>query len=139
MLEAAPISDFIVTATANKNVVGAAHLAVMKDHCVLANSGHFNVEINVAAEHLAAAEGHPSAVMDMSFAIQALRNHGRLTRAVHDVPKHTDAAVARSKLAAPGVCIDELTSEARQVRFSIAPDRRPRAKLQGLVRIPSIT
>jgi len=151
--EAAKISDFIVTATGNKNVVGAAHLEVAKDGCVLANSGHFNVEIDIAAlealavsksrprEHveeyrlcdgrslrllaqgrlvnLAAAEGHPSAVMDMSFANQALcaeylvQRRGGLASAVHGVPREIDGEVARLKLAALGIAIDALTAEQR--------------------------
>jgi adenosylhomocysteinase len=123
----------------------------MKDGCVLANAGHFNVEINIAAlealatrktlpranveeyhlrdgrtlrllaegrlVNLAAAEGHPSAVMDMSFANQALcaeyfvRQRGRLAAAVHEVPPEIDREVARLKLAAMGVRIDTLTAE----------------------------
>ena len=150
---AAPISDFIVTATGDKNVVDAAHLALAKDGCVLANSGHFNVEINIPAlekmavsrrrarenveeyrladgrrlrllaegrlVNLAAAEGHPSSVMDMSFANQALcapylvQNRGKLAPAVHDVPAAIDREVARLKLASMGVAIDELTTEQR--------------------------
>jgi adenosylhomocysteinase len=149
--EAASIADFIVTATGNKGVIGAAHLAVMKDGCVLANAGHFKVEIDVPAlealaasksqprdnveeyrfgdgrrlrllaegrlVNLAAAEGHPSAVMDMSFANQALcaeyfvRNRGQLPSGVHDVPSEIDREVIRIKLAALGVAIDTLTPE----------------------------
>jgi adenosylhomocysteinase len=150
---AAPVSDFIVTASGDKNVVDAAHLALAKDGCVLANSGHFNVEINIPAlekmavskrrarenveeyrladgrrlrvlaegrlVNLAAAEGHPSSVMDMSFANQALcapylvQNRGKLAPAVHDVPAAIDREVARLKLAAMGVAIDALTAEQR--------------------------
>ncbi len=153
--DAARIADFVVTATGGKNVVGARHLAVMKDGCVLANSGHFNVEIDIPAlallarettvpranvqeyrlhdgrtlrllaegrlVNLAAAEGHPSAVMDMSFANQALcaehfvRNRGRLEAAVHDVPVGIDREVARLKLEAMGVRIDALSAE--QTRY----------------------
>lgn len=149
--DAARIADFIVTATGDKNVVDARHLAVMKDGCVLANAGHFNVEINIAAlealalrktvpranveeyrmrdgrtlrllaegrlVNLAAAEGHPSAVMDMSFANQALcaehfvGQRSRLAPAVHEVPPEIDREVARLKLAAMGVRIDALTAE----------------------------
>jgi len=134
-------------------VVGARHLAVAKDGCVLANSGHFNVEIDIAAlealaasksrprEHveeyrlrdgrrlrllaqgrlvnLAAAEGHPSAVMDMSFANQALcaerlvRQRGALAPGVHGVPPEIDHEVSRLKLAALGVAIDALTDAQR--------------------------
>jgi len=153
LAEAAEISDFIVTATGNKNVVCASHLEVMKDGCVLANSGHFNVEIDITAleaqcvskshprEHveeyrlrdgrtlrllaegrlvnLAAAEGHPAAVMDMSFANQALcaehlvRCRGGLKEGVHAVPSEIDREVARLKLAALGVAVDALTPDQR--------------------------
>jgi adenosylhomocysteinase len=149
LTEAAAISDFIVTATGDKHVVDAPHLAVMKDGCILANSGHFNVEINIPAlealaadrqrvrEHvdeyrlkdgrvlrllaqgrlvnLAAAEGHPSTVMDMSFANQVLcvqhlvAHRGTLENAVHPVPVEIDQTVAREKLAAMGIHIDTLT------------------------------
>jgi len=155
LLEAAAQSDFIVTATGDKHVVDRAHLEVMQDGCVLANSGHFNVEINIPAleslatgrdrprthvetyrladgrrihllaegrlVNLAAAEGHPSAVMDMSFANQVLAavylaEHGReLEHAVHAVPAELDREVARLKLAAMRIGIDALTPE--QVRY----------------------
>jgi adenosylhomocysteinase len=151
MLEAAAISDFIVTATGNKKVVDQPHFAVMKDGCLLANSGHFNVEINIPAlesmalekqqprlyvdkyvlsgnrtihllaegrlVNLAAAEGHPSAVMDMSFANQALcaayicNNKGRLENTVHPVPEEIDTEIARMKLLAMKISIDTLTEE----------------------------
>lgn len=154
LIEAARIADFIVTATGDKHVVDAEHLAVAKDGCVLANAGHFNVEINLPAleamstgktrprpsveeyrledgrrlrllaegrlVNLAAAEGHPSAVMDMSFANQVLAvchlaAHGRaLPPAVHPVPAELDAEVARRKLAALGIGIDQLTAEQRR-------------------------
>ena len=148
---AAACSDFIVTATGDKHVVDSAHFSVMKDGCVLANSGHFNVEINIPAlealaveQHrprpnvteyrlvdgrrirllaegrlvnLAAAEGHPAAVMDMSFANQALcvahlfAQRGRLEPRVHSVPQEIDTQVAGLKLAAMGITIDTLTNE----------------------------
>jgi adenosylhomocysteinase len=151
LLEAAAESDFIVTATGDKHVVDRVHLEVMKDGCVLANSGHFNVEINIPAleslatnrqqprthvdtyrladgrrihllaegrlVNLAAAEGHPSAVMDMSFANQVLAavylaaREQRLDNAVHPVPADIDAEVARLKLAAMHIGIDTLTGE----------------------------
>ena len=154
LIEAARIADFIVTATGDKHVVDAEHLAVAKDGCVLANAGHFNVEINLPAleamstgktrprpsveeyrledgrrlrllaegrlVNLAAAEGHPSAVMDMSFANQVLAvrhlaAHDRsLPPAVHPVPAELDAEVARRKLAALGIDIDQLTAEQRR-------------------------
>ncbi len=151
LTEAAPLSDFIVTASGDKHVVDEAHLALMKDGCVLANSGHFNVEINIPAlealsiekhrprpaveeyilrdgrrlrllaegrlVNLAAAEGHPSAVMDMSFANQVLcavhlaTRGSRLENGVHKVPGELDQEVARLKLAAMQVGIDQLTEE----------------------------
>jgi adenosylhomocysteinase len=149
IIEAAAVSDFIVTATGDKHVVDKAHLEVMKDGCVLANSGHFNVEINIPAleamaagrerprasvdeyhladgrrlcllaegrlVNLAAAEGHPSAVMDMSFANQVLcavylaRQAGKLDNRVHNVPADIDGEVAALKLAAMNMAIDTLT------------------------------
>lgn len=151
LLEAARLADFIITATGDKHVVDQTHLEVMKDGCVLANSGHFNVEINIPAleemaverhrprpsvdeyrladgrrlrllaegrlVNLAAAEGHPSAVMDMSFANQLLcaihlASHGRtLDNRVHEVPWEIDREVACLKLAAMDITIDELTAE----------------------------
>jgi adenosylhomocysteinase len=151
LLEAAAESDFIVTATGDKHVVDRAHMDVMKDGCVLANSGHFNVEINIPAlqalavsrhrprthvdshrladgrqihllaegrlVNLAAAEGHPSAVMDMSFSNQVLAavylatRERRLDNAVHPVPAEIDREVARLKLAAMRIGIDTLTVE----------------------------
>jgi adenosylhomocysteinase len=154
LLDAAPQSDFIVTATGDRHVVDEAHLRVAKDGCVLANSGHFDVEINVPAleamavdrhhprEHveefrlaggrrlrllaegrlvnLAAAEGHPSAVMDMSFANQALSavhlaRHGTgLANGVHRVPDTIDHEVAELKLSALGAEIDVLTDAQRR-------------------------
>ena len=151
LLEAAALSDFIVTASGDKHVVDKGHLEVMKDRCVLANSGHFNVEINIPAleamatgkqrprpfvdeyrladgrricllaegrlVNLAAAEGHPSAVMDMSFANQVLCAVHLATQAnpmdnsVHAVPAEIDQEVARLKLAAMNVQIDTLTDE----------------------------
>lgn len=151
LVEAAAQSDFIVTATGNKNVVDQAHLIVMKDGCVLANSGHFNVEINIAAlealsvdkqqprmsveqytladgkklcllaqgrlVNLAAAEGHPSTVMDMSFANQVLSavylvNHAqKMANQVHNVPPEIDHEIAKLKLAAMKIQIDQLTEE----------------------------
>lgn len=155
LLEAAPQSDFIITATGDKHVVDQAHLEILKDGCVLANSGHFNVEINVPAlerlavekhrprdaveeylladgrrirllaegrlVNLAAAEGHPAAVMDMSFANQVLcvlhlaRRDPVLESRVHEVPEEIDREVARLKLAAMGIGIDTLTAE--QARY----------------------
>jgi adenosylhomocysteinase len=151
MEQAAPIADFIVTATGNKHVLDANTFAVLKDGAVIANSGHFNVEINIPAiealtaerkqprafvdqyilkdgrrinligegrlVNLASAEGHPSAVMDMSFANQALagefllKNKGKLAIGVHALPKDLDKEIAALKLKAMGVTIDVLTAE----------------------------
>jgi adenosylhomocysteinase len=159
MPRAAKIGDIFLTATGDKDVLTSAHFKLMKDGVILGNSGHFNVEIDVAAleklsagkkqvrdalveytmparggsasggkDHrkiyliaegrlmnLAAAEGHPSAVMDMSFADQALtcdwlvKNHQRLQNKVYEVPKEIDEKVSRLKLASLGVKIDVLT------------------------------
>ena len=155
LLEAARQSDFIITATGDKHVVDQAHMEVMKDNCVMANSGHFNVEINLQAleamsiskqrprpsvdeytladgrrlcllsegrlVNLAAAEGHPSAVMDMSFANQVLcavylaSQKRKLDNTVHDVPADIDQEVARLKLESMDIQIDELTEQ--QVKY----------------------
>ncbi len=151
LTEAAKTADFIVTATGDKHVVDSAHFAVMQDGCILANAGHFNVEINLPAldalashitkprqsvqsyhladgrvlrvlaegrlVNLAAAEGHPSAVMDMSFANQVLaveylaRQGQKLTAEVHRVPAELDQQVARLKLQAMHIKIDTLTTD----------------------------
>jgi adenosylhomocysteinase len=152
MLEAAPEGDVFITSTGDINVVDRHHFEVMKDGAIVANSGHFNVEINIPtleemasgpprrirpsvdeyalpdgrrifllAEgrlvNLAAAEGHPSAVMDMSFANQALnavyilRHADELERTVYTVPEEIDREIARLKLQAMGVEIDVLTPE----------------------------
>ena len=151
--DAAAISDFMVTVTGNKHAVAGRHLEVMKDGCVLANAGHFDVEVNIPAlesmarqtrqlrdevkeyelidgrcirllsqgrlVNLAAAEGHPASVMDMSFANQALcaeflaRKRGELEIGVHRVPAEIDAEVARLKLDSMGIAIDSLTDEQR--------------------------
>jgi len=150
MTEAARVGDVFVTLTGNTHVLRVEHMRVMKDGAVLANSGHFNFEIDLdslkqAAQgptrvrefvdewrlggkrifvladgrliNLAAAEGHPASVMDMSFANQALAaehvvNHAReLTKDVHRIPRELDAEIARLKLAAMGVAIDTLTPE----------------------------
>lgn len=151
LLEAAKESDFIITVTGDKHAIDKAHMLVMKDGCVLANAGHFNVEINIPAleslsthnpaprEHveeytldddrvirllaegrlvnLAAAEGHPSAVMDMSFANQvlcAIYMHGhrsKLDNTVHNVPPEVDHEIAKLKLRAMNIHIDQLTAE----------------------------
>jgi adenosylhomocysteinase len=155
MMAAAKISDFIITASGDKNVVDRAHMEIMKDGCILANAGHFNVEINSPAleklsvskqrprksveeytladgrrlrllaegrlVNLAAAEGHPSAVMDMSFANQVLcviylsMQEVALKNEVHPVPEEIDKEVARLKLAAMHINIDVLTEE--QIKY----------------------
>lgn len=153
MAEAAPIGDIFVTLTGDLNVVDKHHFEVMKDGALVANSGHFNVEINIpsleamAVEkrlvrpfvesyrlsdgrvisilgegrliNLAAAEGHPASVMDMSFANQALSaeymlaHAQELERRVYSVPEEIDQAIAALKLEAMGVNIDVLTAEQR--------------------------
>jgi len=149
--DAAAQADFMVTVTGDKHVIDRQHFEVMKNGCVLANAGHFDVEINIEAlaamagdrhsprtsveefvlddgrrirllaegrlVNLAAAEGHPAAVMDMSFANQALsvsylnnpQNH--LANRVYPVPRELDEEVARLKLAAMCISIDQLTPE----------------------------
>ncbi len=149
--QAASIGDFFVTVTGNKNVIRQEHFEVMKDGSIVANSGHFNVEIdisslekickskrlirdfveeytlpgqrrvNILAEgrlvNLSAAEGHPSSVMDMSFANQALsaeylvKNYKDLKPDVYVVPEEIDQEIAKLKLASMGVKIDVLTPE----------------------------
>jgi adenosylhomocysteinase len=152
MEEAAPIGDIFVTATGNKNVIDTNHFDKMKHGAIVANSGHFNVEINldglqkiaqgkprlvrpfveeyvlnggkvvyVLGEgrliNLAAAEGHPASVMDMSFANQALgaefmvRNAASLSPNVYTIPEEVDKEIARLKLEAMGIDIDTLTPE----------------------------
>jgi adenosylhomocysteinase len=151
MSEAAALGDFFVTVTGDLKVIRREHFRVMKDGAIVANSGHFNVEldieslekmakkkrrirefveeyslpggrrINLLGEgrlvNLAAAEGHPAAVMDMSFANQALSaeylagKKKRLSKDVHAVPAEIDSAVADLKLKAMGVVIDRLTKE----------------------------
>lgn len=154
MAKAAPFGDFFVTATGDVSVIRLAHMKQMKDGAIMANTGHFNVEIdvedleneakakrevrnflveytlkngrriNLIAEgrlvNLAAAEGHPSAVMDMSFANQALsaeylwKNKGKLSARVYHVPEEIDRHIAELKLKAMGVTIDGLTPKQRR-------------------------
>lgn len=149
--EAAKIGDFFVTLTGDINVIRKEHFPKMKDGAIVANSGHFNVEIdlaglgelsnkrrkirefveeytlktgkkiNVLGEgrliNLAAAEGHPSSVMDMSFANQALgaeyliKNRKSLECKVYKVPDKIDSEIARLKLKSMGISIDTLTKE----------------------------
>ncbi len=155
LIDAAPRADVVITVTGDINVVDRHHVERFKDGAIIANSGHFNDEINLAAFddlstsvtkprpfvdsyrmndgrnlhvlaegrllNLAAAEGHPAAVMDMSFANQALcaehvaRHHAELEPRVYDVPLDIDREVARLKLEAMGVSIDVLTDE--QTRY----------------------
>ena len=157
LVEAARRGDVFITVTGDKNVIDEPHLAVMKDGAILANSGHFNAEINIPALrrlsdgqppaqvrpfveqytlkdgrrinllgdgrliNLAAAEGHPAAVMDMSFANQALGaeymlKHGATLKPdVYTIPEQIDREIARLKLQSMGVEIDTLTEE--QARY----------------------
>ena len=151
LMEAAEVGDVFITVTGNKNVIDKKHFQVMNDGAILANSGHFNAEINIPALesltgskrrirsfvdeyllsdgrhlyllgegrliNLAAAEGHPASVMDMSFANQALcleymvKNRENLKPQVYSVPEAIDKQVARLKLDAMDINIDVLTSE----------------------------
>ena len=151
MAEAAPLGDLFVTVTGDKHVITVEHMRAMKDGALVCNSGHFDVEIDVAgleeaaSEHwtvrpfveayrfpdgrvvhlladgrlvnLAAAEGHPASVMDMSFANQALaaeylvQRGADLERRVHRVPAEIDRSIAALKLETMGVSIDVLTPE----------------------------
>jgi adenosylhomocysteinase len=154
MLEAAKVGNIFVTSTGDKNVIDRHHMALMQDGAILANSGHFNVEIKIPAledmavekrrvrdlvdqytlpdgrkisllgegrlVNLAAAEGHPASVMDMSFANQALcveyivQRGAQLEKRVYSVPSEIDQGIARLKLEAMGVEIDTLTAEQQQ-------------------------
>jgi len=152
--DAARIGDVFVTVTGDKAVIRREHMELMKDGAIMANSGHFDVEIDKPAlaalavstrrirefvdeyrmadgrrlhllgegrlVNLAAAEGHPAAVMDMSFANQALsvewlaRHHAQLGPEVYPVPEEIDQEVARLKLLAMGIGIDALTPEQKE-------------------------
>jgi len=152
--DAARIGDIFITLTGDINVLRKEHFKTMKSGVILANSGHFNVEIDIPALkamsksvrqirefveeftlpggkkinllgegrliNLAAAEGHPSCVMDMSFANQALsaefirKNHAKLKRKVYCVPEDIDKEIARLKLKATGIKIDTLTPEQKK-------------------------
>jgi adenosylhomocysteinase len=151
LIDAVRQSDIVISVTGDKHVVDKPHLEGMKDGCILANAGHFDVEINLKAlremavevnaprphveeytlrdgrrirvlgegrlVNLAAAEGHPPAVMDMSFANQALgalyirQNHDALQKQVYAMPVEIDREVARLKLDSMGIRIDTLTAE----------------------------
>ncbi|MBI0584414.1 MAG: adenosylhomocysteinase [Methanomassiliicoccus sp.] len=154
MIEAVKVADIIISATGNKDIIRREHLEVLKDGCVMGNSGHFDNEISktsldslagppvrvresvdrytfgdgrrayLIAEgrlmNLAAGQGHPVEIMDMSFAIQALslehlvKNHSALKPQVYNVPEELDQQVARTKLKVMGVRIDKLTNEQRK-------------------------
>jgi adenosylhomocysteinase len=152
MEEAAPLGDIFITVTGNRHVIDGHHFAKMRDGALVANSGHFDVELNLVALaelsdekeqlrpfveqyklkgsgnrvmvlgegrliNLAAAEGHPASVMDMSFANQALsceylvKNEGKLAPGLHLLPEDVDNEIASLKLAAMGIRIDSLTAE----------------------------
>ncbi len=151
LMEAARIGDIFITTTGDKSVIDKDHFQLMKDGAIMANSGHFNVEINIPAleslanskrcirpfvdeytlndgrhlyllgegrlVNLAAAEGHPASVMDMSFANQALcleymvKNRNELEPRVYSVPEEIDKQVARLKLNSMDIDIDSLTPE----------------------------
>jgi adenosylhomocysteinase len=157
-VEAARTGEVFITVTGGLHTIGREHLEVMQDGAILANSGHFNVEIDIPALqemstgrrqvrpyvdeyqirdgrklylladgrliNLAAAEGHPSAVMDMSFANQALsveyivKNHRELAPRVYSVPKETDQEVGRLKLESLGIQIDNLSSDQQRYQES---------------------
>jgi len=154
MREAAKVGDIFVTATGNTDVITKEHMMLMKDGAILANAGHFNVEVSVKdleevavakrkvrenleeytlpdgrhlyligegrLVNLVAAEGHPSEVMDMSFANQAYaaryiaENKGALEARVYRLPQEIDASIARLKLESMGIRIDELTEKQRK-------------------------
>ncbi|MHC4557195.1 MAG: adenosylhomocysteinase [Planctomycetota bacterium] len=152
MEQAAKVGELFVTLTGNKSVLRAEHFRAMKNRAVVANSGHFNVEIDIPALkrlskkvirnvrnhvdeyilknnkriyllaqgrliNLAAAEGHPASVMDMSFATQALqaeyviKKQGKLSVAVHDVPMEIENQVSKLKLKSMSIAIDKLTAD----------------------------
>jgi adenosylhomocysteinase len=154
MAEAAKVGDFFVTLTGNTDVIREEHFRLMKDGAILANSGHFNVEleldaleristkkhlvregieeytlpsgarVNILGEgrliNLAAAEGHPSSVMDMSFANQALaaeylvKHRNSLEKGVFPVPEEIDRGIAELKLHALGITVDALTEKQQE-------------------------
>ena len=157
-VEAAKVGEVFITVTGGRHTISGEHMAVMPDGAIIANSGHFNVEIDIPALeamsvghrevrsfveeytttdgrrlyllgegrliNLAAAEGHPSAVMDMSFANQALsveylvNNHKDMKPGVYVVPTETDQEVGRLKLESMGIQIDSLTAEQQRYQES---------------------
>jgi len=152
--EACPLGDIFVTSTGDRDVIRKEHFELMKDGAIIANAGHFNVEINLEdleeiaikkrkirediqefslrngkrinllgegrLVNLTAAEGHPSLVMDMSFANQALcceylvKEGKNLKNEVYKVPEDIDSQVARLKLKSMGIEIDELTEKQKK-------------------------
>jgi len=152
--QAAPQGDLFITVTGNKNVIRAEHFRRMKDGAIIANAGHFNVEIDLPSLekmsrkrrkirdfveeyqlknnrrlfvlgegrliNLAAAEGHPAMVMDLSFANQALsvlylkEQASQLDKLVYPVPEKIDLEIARLKLESMGIRIDRLTAEQKR-------------------------
>jgi adenosylhomocysteinase len=154
LAEASRIGDFFCTVTGDLHVIDKKHFLAMKDGAIVSNSGHFNVELNLAALakvtkarrkirefveeykmkngkrvyilgegrliNLAAAEGHPSSVMDMSFANQALsaeylvKKGKKLENQVYGVPSSIDELIARLKLRSMGIKIDTLTKEQKE-------------------------
>lgn len=154
LLEAAPVGDYFVTVTGNKAVIRHEHFKMMKNKAILANAGHFDVEIskedlnelatsvsivrdnvqqykladgrtlNLLADgrlvNLAAGDGHPAEIMDMTFALQAkslqhILNQGKdLGAGVHSIPEEIDRGIAQLRLEALGVSIDRLTAEQRE-------------------------
>jgi adenosylhomocysteinase len=154
LTKACEIGEVFITTTGDMNVIDKTHILKMKDGAILANSGHFNVEINIPALeslakskkrirysvdeytlgdgrriyllgegrliNLAAAEGHPASVMDMSFANQALcleyltKMRGKLEPAVYPVPEEIDQEVGKLKLASMNITIDSLTKEQKK-------------------------
>jgi adenosylhomocysteinase len=154
LLEAARTGDIFITVTGGLSIIDSRHMMAMKDGAILANSGHFNVEINIPTLeklavnkrqirnsveeytladkrkiyllgegrliNLAAAEGHPASVMDMSFANQALcaeymvKKGKELKPQVYTVPEEVDNEVGRLKLQAMGITIDTLTAQQRK-------------------------
>ena len=149
--EAVEVGDIFCTVSGNVNVIRREHFLKMKDGAIVANSGHFNVELDLEGlrtvtvsrreirdyveefhlnngrkiyllgegrlVNLASAEGHPSSVMDMSFANQALateylvKHHQTLEKKVYPVPREIDQEIARMKLQSMGIQIDQLTEE----------------------------
>src|SRR5262249_49023593 len=180
MARAAEVGDVFVTVTGNMAVIRQEHFVKMKDGAIVANSGHFNVEIDLEALaklaqsrrtvrpfveefvlrggrriyvlgegrliNLAAAEGHPAAVMDMSFANQALsaefmaKKSRTLARRVYVVPREIDLEIARLKLVSMGVEIDDLTpqQESYLASWRHGTSRRPSGAADALTPAPGV-